>query len=90
MKSGASQVVVPGTFPLGCFPWALSALASYDPTSYDEMGCLKSLNNLTTLLNKQLQEALDILRNEFPNVVILYADYYNTFLSLLREASTLG
>ncbi|KAL8491262.1 hypothetical protein ACS0TY_023051 [Phlomoides rotata] len=90
IKYGATQVVVPGTFPLGCFPWALHALGSNDPTSYDEIGCLKSLNDLNAFLNQQLQEDLDSLRKEFPNVVILYADYYIVFYSLLREASTLG
>ncbi|KAI3459655.1 hypothetical protein Pfo_016318 [Paulownia fortunei] len=90
IQAGASQVVVPGNFPLGCFPIVLSASRSNDPTAYDDLGCLKSLNNLTTFQNNYLQEALGSLRKEFPNVVILYADYYNTFQLILHEASTLG
>ncbi|KAI3443696.1 hypothetical protein Pfo_000361 [Paulownia fortunei] len=90
IRAGASQIVVPGNFPLGCFPIALSVSRSNDPTAYDDIGCLKSLNNLTTFQNNYLQGALGSLRKEFPNVIILYADYYNTFQSLLRNASTLG
>ncbi|KAI3459654.1 hypothetical protein Pfo_016317 [Paulownia fortunei] len=90
IQAGASQVVVPGNLPLGCFPVFLSASHSKDPTAYDDIGCLKSVNNLTTFQNNYLQGALDSLRKEFPNVIILYADYYNAFQSLLREASTLG
>ncbi|KAK6122814.1 hypothetical protein DH2020_043428 [Rehmannia glutinosa] len=90
IKAGASQVIVPGNFPLGCFPFYLFYAASDDPTAYDDMGCLKSVNKLTTFENTGLQGALESLRKEFPNAIILYADYYNAFQSLLREAPTLG
>ncbi|KAK6145822.1 hypothetical protein DH2020_019691 [Rehmannia glutinosa] len=90
IEAGASQVIVPGNFPLGCFPFFLFYAASNDPTAYDDLGCLKSVNNLTTFQNDGLQQALNSLRTEFPNNTILYADYYNAFRSLLRDAPTLG
>ncbi|KAK6118967.1 hypothetical protein DH2020_047305 [Rehmannia glutinosa] len=87
---GALQIVVPGNFPIGCFPYALSAFASNDSTMYDEIGCIKSLNNLATFQNNNLQVALDSLRREFPNVVMIYADYYNAFQTILRQTSIFG
>ncbi|CAA0841462.1 GDSL esterase/lipase, partial [Striga hermonthica] len=84
--AGASRIVIPGNFPIGCFPYTLSAFSSNDSTEYDENGCIKRLNNLATYQNSNLQTALHSLRREFPNVVILYADYYNAFLTVLRRA----
>ncbi|KAG8367539.1 hypothetical protein BUALT_Bualt16G0082400 [Buddleja alternifolia] len=51
---------------------------------------MRSLNNLVTSQNNDLQLALSSLRREFPDVVIIYADYYNAFLSVLRGAPILG
>ncbi|KAE9454272.1 hypothetical protein C3L33_13821, partial [Rhododendron williamsianum] len=31
----------PGNFPVGCFPFALTALPSADPGAYDDLGCLR-------------------------------------------------
>ncbi|KAL2242536.1 GDSL esterase/lipase At5g03980-like [Sesamum indicum] len=90
IQLGVSQVVVPGNFPLGCFPTFLSVARKNRSTAYDDFGCVESLNDLTSYENDELQRALDSLRMEFPNTVILYADYYNAFLSLLRQATTFG
>ncbi|KAL0368584.1 UNVERIFIED_CONTAM: Acetylajmalan esterase [Sesamum calycinum] len=90
IQLGASQVVVPGNFPLGCFPTFLAVARKNSSTTYDDFGCVKSVNDLTSSENNNLQGALNSLRNEFPDTVILYADYYNAFLSLLRQATTFG
>ncbi|KAL0410870.1 UNVERIFIED_CONTAM: GDSL esterase/lipase [Sesamum latifolium] len=90
IQLGASQVVVPGNFPLGCFPNFLVVAARDGSMAYDDFGCLKSLNELTSFQNDYLQGALNSLRKEFPNTVILYADYYNAFQSLLRGATIFG
>ncbi|KAL0392586.1 UNVERIFIED_CONTAM: GDSL esterase/lipase [Sesamum radiatum] len=86
IQLGASQVVVPGNFPLGCFPAFLAVAKKNRLTVYDDFGCVKSVNNLTSYENDDIQGALNSLRIEFPNTVILYADYYNAFLSVLRQA----
>ncbi|GER33404.1 GDSL-like Lipase/Acylhydrolase superfamily protein, partial [Striga asiatica] len=88
--AGASQIVISGNFPFGCFPYTLSAFSSNDSTDYDENGCIKRLNDLAIYQNSNLQTAIYSLRREFPNVVILYADYYNAFLTILRQAPILG
>ncbi|KAH6756223.1 hypothetical protein C2S53_004322 [Perilla frutescens var. hirtella] len=90
IRAGASRVVVPGNFPIGCFPFTLSAFASNDSTAYDELGCLKSLNNLVLYQNNNLQVALNALRREFPDIAIIYADYYNVVRSIIRLAPVFG
>ncbi|KAK4388008.1 Acetylajmalan esterase [Sesamum angolense] len=89
IQLGASQVVVPGNFPR-CFPAFLAVAKKNRLTVYDDFGCVKSVNNLTSYENDDLQGALNSLRIEFPNTVILYADYYNAFLSVLRQAAIFG
>nr|GMD59251.1 acetylajmalan esterase-like [Ipomoea batatas] len=90
IQLGGRRIVVPGTFPLGCFPNLLSQLGTEDPEDYDELGCLRSINNLTVFRNNHLQQALASLRKEFPDAVILYADYYAAFQSFLARAPLLG
>ncbi|XP_059626933.1 GDSL esterase/lipase At5g03980 [Cornus florida] len=90
IRLGAVRVVVPGNFPVGCIPIYLSSFPSSDPRAYDDMGCLSGLNEFALFHNNYLQHALALLRTEFPNVVILYADYYSAFQSVLRRAPYLG
>ncbi|XP_019199834.1 PREDICTED: acetylajmalan esterase-like [Ipomoea nil] len=90
IQVGGRRIVVPGTFPLGCFPNLLSQFGTQDPKDYDELGCLRSINNLTIFRNNHLQQALGSLRKEFPDAVILYADYYAAFQSFLARAPLLG
>ncbi|XP_031117360.1 acetylajmalan esterase-like [Ipomoea triloba] len=90
IQLGGRRIVVPGTFPLGCFPNLLSQLGTEDPEDYDELGCLRSINNLTVFRNNHLQQALASLRKEFSDAVILYADYYAAFQSFLGRAPLLG
>lgn len=87
---GGTRIVVPGTFPLGCFPNLLSQLGSRDRQDYDDLGCLRSINNLTIFKNNHLQQALISLRKEFPDAVILYSDYYAAFQSFLARSPFLG
>ncbi|VVB15139.1 unnamed protein product [Arabis nemorensis] len=75
----AGAVNLPGNFPVGCFPIYLTSFPVKDPKAYDEKGCLKHLNEFAMDHNNQLQEAIASLRKEFPNGVIVYGDYYNTF-----------
>ncbi|KAI7981180.1 Acetylajmalan esterase [Camellia lanceoleosa] len=90
IRLGAIRIVVPGNFPLGCFPIYLSKSNSTDPRLYDDLGCLRSLNELIVFQNNLLQKAIGSLRQEFPHVVIVYADYYSSFQSVLRRAPFLG
>ncbi|XP_019051954.1 PREDICTED: GDSL esterase/lipase At5g03980-like isoform X2 [Nelumbo nucifera] len=83
---GAQTVIVPGYLPIGCLPIYLTAFRSDDPMAYDELKCLKGLNNLAMLHNDNLQRALKQLRKEYPDVTIVYADYYTALQWVLSHA----
>ncbi|KAK9087772.1 hypothetical protein Syun_030166 [Stephania yunnanensis] len=87
---GARHLVVPGNFPIGCLPIYLTAFKTNDSSAYDDNKCLKGLNEFALFHNNQLQSMLAQLRREHPNVVILYADYYNALQWVLSHASSLG
>ncbi|GFY95037.1 hypothetical protein Acr_10g0004220 [Actinidia rufa] len=48
------------------------------------------LNTFTRLHNDHLRQALEELRTEFPGVEIVYGDYYNAFMAILRNHDILG
>ncbi|EFH49386.1 GDSL-motif lipase/hydrolase family protein, partial [Arabidopsis lyrata subsp. lyrata] len=85
IRAGAVNVVVPGNFPVGCFPIYLTSFPVKDPKAYDDKGCLKHLNEFAMDHNNQLQGAIASLRKEFPGVAIVYGDYYNAFQYVLRS-----
>ncbi|KAG5536460.1 hypothetical protein RHGRI_024029 [Rhododendron griersonianum] len=87
---GAARVVVPGNFPIGCFPIYLTAFQSNNPNDYDEHHCLKELNSFSNYHNDKLQEVIQHLQREYPNTVIVYGDYYQAFQWLFQNAAYLG
>ncbi|PIA31500.1 hypothetical protein AQUCO_04900062v1 [Aquilegia coerulea] len=87
---GATQLVVPGNFPIGCFPIYLNAFESDPSMTFDGNSCIKELNELAMYQNQYLQRALEELREEKPDVVILYADYYKAFQNVFDQASQFG
>ncbi|ESQ40362.1 hypothetical protein EUTSA_v10015988mg [Eutrema salsugineum] len=90
IRAGAVNVVIPGNFPVGCFPIYLTSFPVKDPKAYDDKGCLKHLNEFAMDHNNQLQEAIASLKKEFPDVVIVYGDYYKAFQSVLRSSKSAG
>ncbi|GLU20308.1 hypothetical protein SLE2022_365150 [Rubroshorea leprosula] len=87
---GATRVVVPGNFPIGCIPIYLTSYKTKNSSAYDELHCLKSLNDVSTYHNNILQQAIKDLRKENPNVVVVYGDYFNAYLWIVRNAERLG
>ncbi|GER32961.1 GDSL esterase/lipase At3g48460 [Striga asiatica] len=87
LNKGAKYIVVQGLPPTGCVPYSFS-LAS--PEDRDEMGCVASVNRITQAHNAALQAQLRSLRAQHPQAVILYADYYNSHLTLLKNATRYG
>ncbi|MQL84307.1 hypothetical protein Taro_016805 [Colocasia esculenta] len=86
---GAVQLIVPGNFPIGCFPIYLTTFKQQD-SEYDKRGCLKDLNNFAQFHNQHLGKALEDLKKDHPNVTIIYADYYNMFLNIHDRADNYG
>lgn len=75
---------------MGCFPISLTDVPANDSAAFDELHCLKNLNALSLYHNEQLQKAILELKTQHPNVAILYGDFYNAFLSILRNVDKLG
>ncbi|XP_044466423.1 acetylajmalan esterase-like [Mangifera indica] len=87
---GGRRIVVPGHSPIGCSPMYLTAFKANDSAAYDEFHCLKEYNNLASYHNQLLQEALEELRREHPNVAIVYGDFYSAYMWILQNAHSLG
>lgn len=90
LDMGASRVIIPGNFPIGCIPGYLTTMGSSEPSDYDSTGCLREMNLFAAKHNSNLQQAIAGLRSSYPNASIAYADYYNSFFSILKSASSLG
>ncbi|KAJ9131196.1 hypothetical protein P3X46_035281 [Hevea brasiliensis] len=87
---GATRIIVPGNFPIGCMPIYLTGFHSNDSNAYDEFHCLKELNNFSMYHNEQLQQAIKELQEDHSNVTIVYGDYYNAYKWILWKAALLG
>nr|Q3MKY2.1 RecName: Full=Acetylajmalan esterase; Flags: Precursor [Rauvolfia serpentina]AAW88320.1 acetylajmalan acetylesterase [Rauvolfia serpentina] len=90
IRLGGSRVIVPGIFPIGCVARNLNFLNFFPDGDKDDLGCLSSLNNLSIYFNSLFQRALASLSIEFPQAVIIYADYYNAWRFLFRNGPALG
>ncbi|KAL7106442.1 hypothetical protein ACP275_07G114100 [Erythranthe tilingii] len=90
VRMGATRVVLAGSVPLGCYPYILTALQTNNATAYDDLGCLKAVNDLVVSKNQLLQEAVTNLTTKFPNVDIYYADLYGAVQTIIRQSSVSG
>ncbi|PHT40055.1 hypothetical protein CQW23_18909 [Capsicum baccatum] len=86
---GATRILVPGNFPKGCGPSFLVQFMTNNSAAYDEYHCLKDLNNLAIFYNDHLQQAIDEMKKEYPNITLIYGDYYNAYIWLLQNAVSL-
>ncbi|KZV25999.1 GDSL esterase/lipase-like [Dorcoceras hygrometricum] len=87
INKGAKYIVVQGLPPAGCLTYTFS-LSS--PEDRDEIGCVSTANLRAATHNKLLQIRLDGLRKQNPQAVILYADFYNSHLELVRNPRKYG
>lgn len=90
IQLGVKLLIIPGNGPVGCYPYILTALRTDDPTAYDDLLCLKSVNDFIIWKNTQLQEAIDNLVKEFPYVTVFYGDVYNGLRTVIADASVIG
>ncbi|GFP85050.1 GDSL esterase/lipase at3g48460 [Phtheirospermum japonicum] len=87
LSKGAKYIIVQGLPPTGCAPYSFS-LAS--PDDRDEMGCVASMNRIALAHNAALQARLSTIKSQNPQSVIVYADYYNSHLTLLQNPTKYG
>uniref|UniRef100_A0A0D9XSG6 Esterase n=1 Tax=Leersia perrieri TaxID=77586 RepID=A0A0D9XSG6_9ORYZ len=90
IELGATKIIIPGNFPIGCSPSYLSLFSTAISGDFDDRGCLKSYNSFAMYHNDQLQAAIDDLRKVNSDISIIYADYYGAFMHLLQKAYLLG
>ncbi|KAF5761786.1 putative sinapine esterase [Helianthus annuus] len=90
IEMGAQTLVIPGNFPIGCCPSYLTTIVSekegYDPLT----GCLTELNEFSEYHNQMLQTKLNQIRELNPNVVVIYADYYNAAMQIYNSPDEYG
>ncbi|KAI3764182.1 hypothetical protein L2E82_14185 [Cichorium intybus] len=87
---GAKTLIVPGSVPLGCLANYLTVLGSINEEYDKTTGCLVKFNKFSEYHNEMLQTKLQHLRELYPNVNIIYADYYNAAMRIIRSPLKFG
>lgn len=80
LQSGAKYIVVQGLPPIGCLPLHISLCPV--KAALDNMGCAGAVNAAVMMHNQILQRRLERFRSLYPNCHILYADYWNAYLTI--------
>ncbi|KAL9999561.1 putative sinapine esterase [Helianthus debilis subsp. tardiflorus] len=87
LDKGAKYMVVEGLPTTGCLTLSMSLASESDR---DDMGCVGSLNKQSYDHNTILQTKIRDLRQKYPETVIIYADYWNAYRSVIKNAPKLG
>ncbi|EAY86633.1 hypothetical protein OsI_08013 [Oryza sativa Indica Group] len=90
LEMGATRVVIPGNFPLGCAPSYLAAVDETERAAYDGNGCLVGLNLFAQMHNVLLQQGIRELRRSYPEATVAYADYFGAYVRMLERAREMG
>jgi phospholipase/lecithinase/hemolysin len=91
IEHGAKTLIVPGIPPLGCSPPNLELFRSDDPTSYEpRTRCLKEFNELAVHHNSLLQEALENVQTNYPNALVIYADFFTPIIKMVESPWKFG
>ncbi|CAN4076447.1 unnamed protein product [Withania somnifera] len=77
-------------YPLGCLPLYLTSFPDNNTIAYDQWGCLRNFNDFASYHNRYVNRAIANLQRQFPNVSIVYGDFYGAILTLLRSPSSFG
>lgn len=80
-------MVVQGLPPTGCLTLSLFLAPSNDR---DTMGCVASANKQSSAHNAALKAKLDVFRKQYPQSIIVYADFYNSYLTVMRNLGKYG
>ncbi|XP_009596313.1 GDSL esterase/lipase At3g48460 [Nicotiana tabacum] len=87
LNKGAKYVVVQGLPPTGCLTLSMYLAPE---TDRDDMGCVGSVDKQSNLHNSIIQTKLDSFRKQFPQAVIIYADYWNAYSTVVKGANKYG
>ncbi|KAK4727018.1 hypothetical protein R3W88_031935 [Solanum pinnatisectum] len=89
-KKGARNFWIHNTGPIGCLPVATIKIKDPAPGYLDEHGCIKDMNDIAIVFNKQLFDILTKLRIELQQAAITYVDLYKTKYELISNAKNQG
>ncbi|KAJ6936652.1 hypothetical protein NC652_011381 [Populus alba x Populus x berolinensis] len=87
---GARKVLVFGVALDGCRPISVTMQSANKSATYDRFGCVKDNNDFCNYHNELLQDGLKELREQNPDVQIVYGDLYNAMQSILDNSQSLG
>ncbi|XP_076959548.1 GDSL esterase/lipase At3g48460-like [Bidens hawaiensis] len=87
LNKGAKYLVVQGLPPTGCLTLAMYLSPE---TDRDDMGCVGTINNQSHIHNTILQANIKNLRTKYPKAIIVYADYWNAYRYVMKNAPKLG
>lgn len=90
MELGATRIIIPGNFPIGCMPIYLTAFRKNNLKAYDDQHCLKDLNSLVMYHNELLRKAVEEMQHKSKAKIIVYGDYYNAFMRLFTFGKISG
>lgn len=74
--------MVQGLPPVGCLPMDISLCPLQN---LNKMGCAAAVNSAIMIHNQILQRNIENLRKINPNSTIVYADYWNAYLTILTN-----
>lgn len=87
LRKGAKYMVVQGLPTTGCLTLSMTLAPANDR---DDMGCVGSLNKQSYIHNAILQSKIQDFRKQFPEAVIVYADFWNAYRSIVKNAGKYG
>ncbi|KAL5552783.1 hypothetical protein UlMin_040184 [Ulmus minor] len=88
-QQGARTFWIYNTGPVGCLPSSIIYTPS-KPEDLDQIGCLKSHNEVAQEFNRQLKEIVSLLRSKISDAVLTYIDIYSAKFQLISEAEKHG
>ncbi|VAH78684.1 unnamed protein product [Triticum turgidum subsp. durum] len=90
IAEGAVDLIVPGVMPTGCFPVYLNMLDMPAHEYGARSGCIRQYNTFSWVHNAHLKRALEKLRPKYPNVRIIYGDYYTPVVQFMLQPEKFG
>ncbi|XP_076941540.1 GDSL esterase/lipase At1g28570-like [Bidens hawaiensis] len=91
VELGAKTLLIPGNLPIGCSPVYLTKYYGSSDIEYDNAtGCITQLNKFSEYHNELLKIELSQIRESYPEVNIIYADYYNAAMQFFRSPNKYG
>ncbi|KAJ1689963.1 hypothetical protein LUZ63_014118 [Rhynchospora breviuscula] len=84
IELGAQTIAVAGMIPLGCAPSYLTVFQTEKVEEYNSTtGCLNWLNEFSQYHDQLLFDELDKIGDTYPDVTIIYADYYGAYMRMI-------